>query len=147
MTLVFATAKTPAALKEALFERRTAVYMKNMLIGDEKFLKPIFHESIEIRDPNITLKGRKRAAIQIHNKSQVPFELVSAGEVQDLSVPENITLYPDKTAIITLRAISDALTDHRRVSIPYKVENLLIAPEEGLPVNLDIDVTFIPADN
>lgn len=146
MTLVFATARTPAALKEALFDRRTAVYMKNMLIGEEKYLKPIFHESIEILHTGVTLKGKSRAAIQVHNKSQIPFELVSAGEVQDLSVPKRITLHPDKTIIMSYRATSDTLNVHRKVSIPYRVKNLLIAPEEGLPVSLDINLTFLPAE-
>ena len=146
MTLVFATNKTETALKEALFAHRTAVYYRNNLIGEEKFLKPIFDESIKMHNPNMTLKGKGRTITQIHNKSDVSFELITAGDVQNISIPERITLYAGKTILFTVRATSDTLTGYREVTIPYTVKNLLIAPEEGLPVELKINMTFIPAE-
>jgi hypothetical protein len=44
LTLVFAKERTEAAIKEALFARRTVVYSGNRLIGEEQFLS-------EVRNP------------------------------------------------------------------------------------------------
>jgi hypothetical protein len=41
ITLVFAKEKSVEAIKDALFNRQTAVYFENKLIGEEKYLKPI----------------------------------------------------------------------------------------------------------
>ena len=145
MTLVLVKEKTEEALKEALFARRTIVYHENTLIGEEKYLKPIFNESVEIDNPDVTIRGRSRVYIQIHNNSDISFELTVNGEVEDISVPENITLYADKTVIFGIRGKSGTLSGRKNIHIPYKVENLLIAPEEGLPVEFIINVDFIPA--
>jgi len=144
MTLVFAKEKTEEALKEALFARRTVVYQENTLIGEEKYLKPIFNESVEIYNPDATIRGKSRVYIQIRNNSDISFELAVDGEVEDISVPENITLYEDKTVLFDIRGKSGTLSGRKNIHIPYKVENLLIAPEEGLPVELIINVNFIP---
>ena len=144
MTLVFAKEKTEDAIKEALFARRTAVYRENTLIGEEKYLKPIFNESVEIDNSDVAIRGRSRVYIQIRNNSDISFELIADGEVEDISVPENITLYADKTVISGIRGKSGTLSGRKNIHIPYKVENLLIAPEEGLPVELIINVNFIP---
>ncbi len=144
MTLVLVKEKTEEALKEALFARRTIVYHENTLIGEEKYLKPIFNESVEISNSDVTIRGRSRVYIQISNNSDISFELTVDGEVEDISVPENITLYADKTVLFQIRGKSGRLSGRKNIHIPYKVKNLLIAPEEGLPVELIINVDFIP---
>ncbi len=51
MTLVFATEKTPAALKEALLAGRTAVWYKDQLIGRKEQLEPLFYGAVQIEQP------------------------------------------------------------------------------------------------
>ena len=146
MTLVFAKERTAEALKEALFARRTAVYWNHSVIGEDMYLRPMFGASIEIINPGVTIKGKGRATIQIRNKSDIPFRLTAAGEVEDVSVPRNITLYADKTVSFRMNGKSETLSEKRRVRIPYEVKNLMIAPEEGLKVEFGIEITFMPAD-
>jgi len=146
MTLVLAKERTIEAIKEALFKRRTVVYYKNMLIGEEKYLRPIFNESIEVDNADITIKGRSRVYIQIRNRSDVSFELEANGEVEDISIPKNITLYAGKTVLLDIRGKSEKLTGRKKIHIPYKIKNLLVAPDEGLPVEFGVDATFIPVE-
>lgn len=144
MTLVFAKEKSERAIKDALFARRTAVYYNNLLIGEEKFLKPIFHQSIKIMNPEVTVKGKSRAYIQIHNESDISFELTAEGKVEGLSTPQALTLHAGKTSLFTIRGKSNDMSGKRKILTHYKVKNLLIAPGKGLPVELEIEVTFIP---
>ncbi len=145
VTLVFAREKTLESVKEALFAGRTAIYREKSLIGARAYLEPIFNRSIEILNPDITVAGKKRTYVQIRNKSAVPYELEIAGEVKSLSVPEKIILYGGKIVLFTVRGIAEDMAGTETISIPYRVKNLLIAPAEVLPINIDIKVHFTPA--
>ena len=140
MTLAFVEEKTEAGLRDALFTRRTAVYWKDILIGEEKFLKPIFEQSVKILNPSVKIRGRGRAGIHIKNTSQIPFRLVS----EDMSIgvvgPKTITLHPDATVIISIRVKSEGFEDARQIRLAYRVENLWIAPEERLHVEFKVSV-------
>jgi hypothetical protein len=48
VTLVFATEKSIAAMREAMDMRRTAVWFKNTLVGDAQYLSPMVEQSLEI---------------------------------------------------------------------------------------------------
>lgn len=48
VTLVFATEKSPEALKEALFNGRTAVWFNNTLVGKPDYLIPLVRQSLKI---------------------------------------------------------------------------------------------------
>ncbi|MBN1294753.1 MAG: histidinol-phosphatase [Candidatus Latescibacteria bacterium] len=151
MTLVFVQEVSEKGIKDALFKRRTAVYFKNTLIGEEEYLKPIFDESIEILTKNITINGKGRANIQIHNISDVSYELVmeqTGGETEQLiTIPANITLYANKTVILPVRGVSVSLSGMKNIKMQYRVTNLLVAPDEYLQVEIPIKVTFVPVAN
>jgi len=146
MTLVLAKEKTKDAIKEALLERRTIVYWKNTLIGEEKYLRPIFNESVEIINPDVTIKGKSTANIQIRNKSELDFELSADGPMYDISVPQSIILYADKTVLLKISGNSESLSGKKKIRIPYKVKNLLIAPGKGLREELTININFTPIE-
>jgi sialate O-acetylesterase len=144
MTLVFARAKTAAAIKEALFARRTAIYANNGLFGAKQYLEPIFYRSIKILNPRPIIKGKGRALIQIHNQCAVPFELELNGKIENLTAPNKLTLTPGKTVLCEIRSTVDTLSGKKSVALPYKVQNLKIAPGEGLPVEIKLAPSFQP---
>ncbi len=142
MTLVFAKEKSEQAVKEALFDRRTVVYNDKNLIGDAKYLKPLFEGSIEIVNPEVTIKGTGSVNIWINNKSEVPFNLVLNGEVPEISAPKEITLVQDGTILFKISSKSNEIKGKKDIKIPYKVTNLITAPEERLPIELSISINF-----
>jgi len=146
MTLVFAEEKTVEAIKQALFAQRTAVYWQNTLIGKAEYLNPIFEHSIQIVNPEVTLRGKGSANIQIHNKSEIDFLLSANGAVDELSFPQQITLYAGKTVLVKISGKSGSLSGEKKIRIPYIVKNLLIAPEKHLRAALAIDVNFVPTE-
>lgn len=144
VTLVLAKEKSKKAIKEALRDRRTVIYWKNNLIGEEKYLRAIFNESIDIINPDVTIKGEGAVNIQIRNKSEIDFELEADGAVDGIWAPGEIMLYGDKTVLFRIGGKSKKLSGKKKTGMPYKVKNLLIAPEKSLREELIINVKFVP---
>jgi len=144
MTLVLVKEKTPEALKEALFARRTLVYMGNMLIGEEPYLRPIYEASVSPVRSGLTLKGKDRALLQIRNRSEISFELEAVGEPAEVSAPKSLTLHRERVSLCEVRAKAPGQTGTKKLSLPYVVKNLLIAPGKGLPVNVEFEAAFTP---
>jgi len=70
--LVFATERSPEAIREAMFAKRTVAYYKNLLIGHEEVLVPLVEASIKISDA--TYEGPTSVAfVDIENVSDAPY--------------------------------------------------------------------------
>ena len=147
LTLVFAKARTPEAIKEALFARRTAAYSGEKLVGEEQFLKPIFERSIRFNKSSVILKGKGRENLQISNSSDITYDLERVSEVQELQTPKTIRLAGGKTVLFEVRSNLnlDRGDATKRMTATYRVKNLLVGPEKPLQVDLSLEVTFKPA--
>ncbi len=144
LTLVFARDPSAEAIREALFDRRTAVYSGDKLIGEARFLKPIFEASIQLMQQPLRFKGKQTKNLQIHNASDVPFELELVTSADDLSVHAQITLPPRRTVLFQVRSLSATLSAEREARPVYRIKNLLVAPGKGLEVELPFAVRFAP---
>ena len=72
MTIVFAKERSIAAVKEALFEKKTVGYAHNYLYGNEELLQPIFKNSLKTK---ILRNSNRDITIEIRNLSNLPYEL------------------------------------------------------------------------
>ncbi|MCJ7729461.1 MAG: Sb-PDE family phosphodiesterase [Sedimentisphaerales bacterium] len=146
MTIVFAKESNEDAIKEALLARRTAIYYKNSIIGEEKYLRSIFEKSVRIPEAEVTIRGKGKAYIRIHNESEVDFELVANGSPEHIAAASNITLYGDRTALLTISGKQQGYSGTEKIRLPYKVKNLVVAPDENLRVELEITVNFVSVE-
>ncbi|HRY49412.1 MAG TPA: Sb-PDE family phosphodiesterase [Candidatus Paceibacterota bacterium] len=144
LTLVFAKERTLESLKQALFARRTAVYSGNWLIGSEQFLRPIFTRSVAVKNPSFSLKAKQRALVQIHNHSEVDYLLKAAGTLPEVSFAQDVRLPAGKTVLLPVTGKTTTEKGKKKISLPYTVANLLVRPNEPLPVTLDLDIALIP---
>jgi len=144
MTFVFATERSADAIKDALFAGRTAVYFRNLLIGREKFIRPLFDKSVAVTVPKVTIKGTGSGLVQVRNFSDIDYTLESGGSPDEITVPGRVLLPARKTALITVRGTHKETSGTRRFSLPFTVTNALTAPDEGLKAEFDIEVHFIP---
>ena len=142
-TLVFARDASARAIREALFARRTAVHHGEQLIGEATYLKPLFERSIRVLDRDHTIRGKDRRYIRIANASDVPFYLKRQGKVSGLSVPGRITIPAGKSVLISVRGTAKHPAGRSKVRLPYEVTNLLVKPDQGLRVELELDVHFL----
>jgi 3',5'-nucleoside bisphosphate phosphatase len=146
LTLVFARDASVEAIREALFARRTAVYSGHQLIGEARFLKPIFEASVRLTQPTLQLEGKQTKYLQIHNASDIRYELELVSKVDDLTLPGQIALPPGRTILFPVRSLAAKLEERRSLNPVYRIKNLLVAPGQGLEVELPFEVLFSPEE-
>ncbi|MFH1924067.1 MAG: Sb-PDE family phosphodiesterase, partial [Planctomycetota bacterium] len=127
-TLVFASGRTLEALKEALRERRTAVWFKDQLIGRQEWLEPLFHECVQVSPPH--LRSKDAAWVEIRNVSDVDIRCERTGGAG----PAELNLPARTTSVVKIAAGKP----DEPLELRYTATNFLIAPGEGLPVVLPV---------
>lgn len=130
ITLVFAKEKTLESLKEALFAGRTAVWHENKLIGRRKYLDALFKASVEVYPLRELEEGEP--LLKIKNRADIDIELKRLGTIgpEKLKVSANSILL--RGTEIDIESVEEELI------LDYTVDNFLIAPGEGLPVQINI---------
>ena len=146
LTIAYAKERTEESLKEALFDRRTVIYWKDILIGEEKFLYPIYSQSVKIETPAIKLSGDRWQNVHISNKSEVPFKLEISGDNSLVESPGSINLYPNKKTMFRIRSKSKDTSGKKSIKLKYSVTNLYVAPLKGMEIELPIEATFVRAN-
>ncbi len=142
MTLVFAKERTPEGIKEALINRRTAVHHGSLLIGEEQYVRPIYEASVTFENTEFTIKGRSHGRIHVQNKSDIPFDLVTSEEFEELTIPKSITLHGQRTVIFSIRGTHKKATGTKEYNLKYTAKNVRLTPEQGMPVTIPVKVNF-----
>lgn len=136
ITLVFAREKSIDAIKDALFNRRTAIYHKNELIGDSLFLSEIFQKSLRIEK---VVRNKTHISVTIYNPTSIPFELTKIkGNDSNLEFFRYLTVKPGEYTQFDL--YEKSLTNTRVFNLKLEVSNLITRPETGLPATLMIKI-------
>ena len=130
-TLVFAKARTPEAIREALDNRRTAVYHKDLLIGEEQYLRQIFDNSIEILD---VIPENNRITINILNKSGLTFKLKKTSHDKNVVYFRDFEIKPHSKHSVSIR-----FTGNNDGKFNFEVTNLLIRPGKGLDCSYNLN--------
>lgn len=131
MTLVFAKEHSEAGIREALFNRRTAVYYGDNLIGEEVYLKELFENAIKIE--NIEKKGNL-VTVTCYNDSDLKFHLKKTEHDQDVVYFRKYTIQPHCRHNISVR-----LENNRtQGKVNFEVTNLWVAPGKGLPYSFEL---------
>lgn len=122
VTLVFASEKSEKAMKEAMEERRTAVWFDNTLVGDAQYVGPLVESSLELIH---------------HVKSQVQrIELINHSDAS--YILENVSSYTlhNKASVFILEAHQSILLQVKTPEKPasfdlkFRVLNAFTAPGE-----------------
>ncbi len=124
VTLVLATERSQAALREALFAGRTAVWFQHTLIGREPYVVSLLRAALDVDEANynaqhellyLTVSNRSDAPIRLRNRG----DYAMPGQTGDVDVPAH------GTARFAVRPATDADT----VELDFEVLNALIAPK------------------
>ena len=136
MTLVFARSKTPEAIREALNERRTAVYNDDYIIGEEKYLKELFENAVEW-DIN---KNEGTVYITFRNKSDLIFRLKNVSLDTGMGYFRECTIEPhgELTVTVNFRDGSGGYTPRDSGDVTFSIENFLAQPKEGMIYTIKI---------
>ena len=130
VTLVMAEERTQESMKAALFERRTVVWYKNMLLGRERHLAPLLEASLTLHDADY--RGGERLRVKITNTSDVDFRLRNksrygfAGDTDLIDVPQHSTV---SLTVKTGKKVEE-------IELPFKVLNALTEPKKTASITL-----------
>lgn len=126
ITLVFAKERTAESIKEALLNRRTAIFYKNKVIGEEIWLKELFKNAVRIERVN---KNDKNVQITLYNHSDLTFSLKKTTHHPNLTYFRDYQIQPNTRCTINIR-LGKPMSQG---AIDFEVANLLITPGKGLP--------------
>ena len=130
MTLVFARERTGDSIREALIDRRTAVWVNDLVIGRKKYLEPLFYAAVELSPPHY-IDGRRRKYVKIHNRSDFLLEIAfRSGAVG--AYFDDMILQPRSSQIL--------IFDTQYDTVEAVVRNFLIGPQEPLPVRFGLNL-------
>jgi len=124
VTLVFAKEKSEASIKEALINRRTAVWFKNILIGRQEYLVPLIEQSITVTAASYNNKTSV-LAITLENNSDADFILENSTKYTLHGNADVFTVKANGIARIEIKTI-DKIGD---LDLKFRVLNAVTAPK------------------
>ncbi len=140
ITLVFARSRTKQGIREALENGRTAVYFEDKIMGRQKFLTPIWNNSVNIKNKEILVDPEGEANLQVYNSSDLVFSLELVESCDHLEAPREIFLPSHKTVLLPVEKDNDFNPLSQKVKLKYKVKNMLIKADQCLPVDFEFQL-------
>lgn len=137
VTLVFAKEKSKKAIKEALNNQRTAVWFKNTLIGNSKYLTPLIQKSLKLKKVEVleSYEGKSFVkSVHIENISEMDYILENKSDFAFYSHANVITVKANKKTIIQVKTLDAQSTFDLR----FKVLNAIVAPNKHPEIILNI---------
>lgn len=137
VTLVFATHKTPAGVKEALMARRTAVYLNDNLIGRTPEMEAFFKAAVQVKAVRTKQgKGEPVISLVFTNNSDIPFAVQLKSDYDTEKLLRNRTTL---AAHAVTKVILKAVWEYPAVvQVNCTVENILVSPDDCLQARLNI---------
>ena len=129
VTLVFAREKSAAAIKEALFAGRTAVWFNNTLIGRQEMLVPLIESAVTVAGDAAYIESYKGPSevleVQLANNSDAEFILYNKSGYTFHAHDEVIMLEPHSVTTVLVKT----LTAKKEIALTFTVLNAVVAPE------------------
>lgn len=135
VTLVFATERSLEGIKEALFERRTVVWFKNLIIGRSEYVNPLILSSLEV--VSAVYKEKSTVLdILIDNHSDAEYLLENLSGYTLHANANLIKISPHNQTLIQVKT----LEIKENIELKFRVLNAVIAPKTNPEVTLKVKV-------
>ncbi|HEX7072131.1 MAG TPA: Sb-PDE family phosphodiesterase, partial [Rhodothermales bacterium] len=131
VTLVFATARTEAAIREALDARRTAVWHNDLLVGREEWVRHLVEASLRVASARY-LRDTEVLEVMLENVSDAPFVLRYTGQYTFDTHAEVVSVPPNGTARLLVRTVQR----QPETELSFDVQNAVVAPGRTLELSL-----------
>jgi len=135
VTLVFAEARTPEAIHEALLARRTVGWFNNLLIGRAEHLVPLLESSLQVLGAAYQPDSQV-LNVRLRNRSDAEYHVEYLGDYTLHARSEFFTI--PAQSIITLQL--KTLEPKTALELPLRVLNAVTAPGEQARVRLEVKV-------
>ncbi len=135
ITLVFATERSAAGIKEALEARRTAAWFNNTLIGREAHLMPLIEASLTVKEARY-LGDTAVLSVLIENTSDVEYLLDNQTGYTFHAASDVIVLKPHQTTRLDVKTLDRQAS----ISLVFDVLNAVIAPNTHPTLTLAVTI-------
>ena len=146
VTLVFAKERTEAGIREALFARRTVAWSGETLVGREELLRPLVEAAITIENPRLSVRAGDEGYLRIRNGSDLRLQLEGDGQAAaGPTLPTRFVVAPNGTSLLEVKVPKKADPGKVHVARSWRITNLKVTPETGLPYPLSFELEVLPA--
>jgi hypothetical protein len=141
VTLILSKEKTEAAVKEALFARRTIAWHNSLLVGPEKYVSPLLKSMIKISSAryqgNVKMGEATIMTLVLENNSDVEITLENASQYSFQQSLETVVLPARTQTTIFVKTLKKL----QRIEIPFEVKSAVIGPKKHPVLKLVATVT------
>ena len=133
ITFILSKNRTIKSIRDALFNQKTFVWHRDILIGKEENISPVVSENLKITSLGYY---KKIVTIKIQNKSVVPFKLRYLG---DYTFHKNSSILeiPARGELLVTIKTKEILTS---IKMSFEVLNVITAPKENLVIKKNINL-------
>lgn len=140
MTLVFAKENTVESIKEAMKDRRTAVYFADTIVGRMEYLEQLFNQGVSV-EYMARVSGKKNCYMHFTNNTDIPFTLELVKGSKDVRLPRVIYLGANG---ITQKTMSYKEKNYIKKDTflgKYRVRNFRTPSGKNLEIELHLENT------
>ena len=131
MTFVFVKECSPEGIREALDNRRTAVYYRELVIGREEILRPFFEKCVDIKEVKRT---EKEVTFSVMNATDLVLKLKKTAHDPSLVYFREMTLKPHTQHTISVKFENGI----KGGDCNFEVTNFIVAPDKGLDYTIKL---------
>lgn len=136
VTLVFATERTAAGIKEALRARRTVAWFNNLLVGRQEHVLPLIKSSLTVRQAAY-LGDSSVLSVLLENSSDAEYILDNKSPYTFHGDADVVTLKPHRQTRLDIKTRNRTTA----VSLRFDVLNAVTAPGRHPELALEVAVT------
>ncbi|MDP7315875.1 MAG: Sb-PDE family phosphodiesterase, partial [Pseudomonadales bacterium] len=131
VTLVLAKSRSQASVREALFDGRTVVWFKNLLVGHREHMDELLSASLDVTNASYSGKS-KVLSMEIKNVSDVNFQLKNKTDYTFIGDADILEIKQHETSEIRVKTG----TRRKRIDLQFEVLNALVKPKQHAEVYL-----------
>lgn len=131
MTFVFAKERSPEGVREALDNRRTAVYFQEKVIGREELLRPFFEKSVDVKE---VARNEKGITLTITNHTEIPLKLKKTHHDPSLVYFRELILKPHTKHTVRVGFTNEVAGG----AMNFEVTNFIVRPDTGLSYTISL---------
>ena len=135
VTLIFARDRSQEAMKAALFERRTIVWFRNLLLGRNDMMRLLLADSLTLQ-PLGYITNTDVLALKFTNHSDARFILSNQSKLTFMQTSDLLEVPPHGELLLGVKPGKRV----KELEIKFKVMNALLAPGKPATMNFDLDI-------
>ena len=136
VTLVFATERTGAGIREALFARRTVAWFKDLLIGRADVVDPLIRAILRVTGVE-TVTGTSMVDVTLTNSSNSPMTLRNSASVTFAHHGQTVVVPPLADLVLRVRRPAGTAPD-ADLALRFEVSNAYVEPRKHARISFDV---------